>query len=85
MQYEILRCQALETEEISKGNALEMAYIECRGLVAWIAYVLPCLSFVAASADLQTAETENPGYDLILALADLVLGDRLEEQDDPRC
>ena len=82
MQYEILRCQALEIGENSDCNGLEMAFIECRGLAAWIAYVPPDLSPGATMAGLQTSETENPGSDLILALAELVLGDRLEEQDD---
>ena len=80
MQYEILRCQVLEAGKISNDKALEMTFIECRGLAAWMSYVPPG----AASADLQTAESENPGSDLIATLADLVLGDRLEEKDDPR-
>jgi len=83
-QYEILRRQALEVGEISRGNALEMAFIEYRGLVAWLTDKPPCLSPDALSADLQTAESENPDCDLILALADLVLGNRLEEKDDSR-
>lgn len=81
LQYEILRRQVLEAGKISNDNALEITFIECRGLAAWMSYAPPG----AASADLQTAESENPGSDLIVALADLVLGNRLEEKDDPRC
>ena len=81
LQYEILRRQVLEDGKISNGNALEITFIECRGLAAWLSYVPPG----ATSADLQTAESESPGSDLIVALADLVLGNRLEEKDDPRC
>jgi hypothetical protein len=84
IQYEILRCQALEPGKISNCNALEMAFIECQGLAAWIAYVPPGLSPGATWPDLQTIDAENPDRDLILALADLVFGNRLEEQDDPR-
>ena len=81
-QYETLRRQALDTGKTTTGNGLELAFIERRGLAAWIEYVPPCPPPGAASVDLQIAETETPGYDLILALAALVLGDRLEEQDD---
>lgn len=81
-QYEILRRQALEPGETTTCNGLELAFIERRGLAAWMAYVPPCPPPGAGSADLQIAETETPGCDLILALAALVLGDRLEEQDD---
>jgi hypothetical protein len=80
MQYEILRCQALETGKISNDNALEITFIECRGLAAWMSYVPPG----AASADLQIAAGKSPESDLIVALADLVLGDRQEEKDDPK-
>ena len=84
LQYETLRRHALEADEISSSTALEMAFIEYRGLVAWLTDKPPCLSPGALPADLQTAESENPDCDLILALADLVLGNRLEEKDDSR-
>ena len=84
LQYETLRCHALEVDEISSSTALEMAFIEYRGLVAWLTYVPPCLSPGARSPNLQTAETESAERDWIVALADLVLGDRLEEKDDSR-
>jgi hypothetical protein len=84
LQYEILRRQVLEPGEISSCNALEMAFIECRGMAAWLAYVPPCLATGGTLVDGPTAETESPGHDLILALADLVLGDCLEEQDASR-
>lgn len=84
MQYEILRRQALGTGRKTNSDALEMAFIECRGLVAWLTYVPPYLSPSARSANMQTAETESAERDLVLALADLVLGDRLEEKGDAR-
>ena len=58
----------------------EITFIECRGLAAWLSRVPPS----PAAADLQTAESESPERDLIVVLADLVLGDRLDEKDDPR-
>jgi hypothetical protein len=75
-QYENLRRQALEAGEISHGNGLEQAFIERRGLAAWISNVPP------GATSVQMTETGTPSCDLILALAALVLGDRLEEQDD---
>lgn len=75
-QYEILRRQALEAGENSNGNGLEIALIESRGLAAWISYVPPGVRSV------QMTEAETMDCDLILAFAELVLGDRLEEQDD---
>jgi hypothetical protein len=80
MQYENLRCQVLEDGKMSNDNALEMTIIECRGLAAWMSYVPPS----TASADLQTAGSKSLERDLIVVLADLVLGDHLEEKDDPR-
>jgi hypothetical protein len=81
-QYEILRGLALEAGENSNGNALELAYLECRGLAAWMAYVPPGPAPGAAPVGLQTADVESPGCDLILSLANLVLGDRLEAQNE---
>ena len=84
-QYETLRRHALDADEISSSIALEMAFIEYRGMAAWLTYVPPCLSPSAGSDNLKTAEIESGERDLIVVLADLVLGDRLEEKDDPRC
>ena len=84
LQYETLRRHALEADEISSSTALEMAFIEYRGLVAWLTYVPPCLSPGSRSDNLQKAETESEERDLIVVLADLALGDRLAEKDDAR-
>ena len=77
-QYEILRSMALEIGENATGNALELAYLECRGVAAWMAYVPPG----AVRGEIPTVEAATPDCDLIRSLANLVLGDRLEAQDD---
>jgi hypothetical protein len=77
-QYEILRSLALETGEDTTGNMLEMAYLECRGVAAWMTYVPPG----AVRDDIQTVGAATPEGDLIRSLANLVLGDRLEARDD---
>lgn len=78
-QYEILRGLALEIGEDATGNAaLEMAYLESRGVAAWMAYMPPS----AVRGDLQTVEAAPPDGDLIRTLANLVLGDCLEARDD---
>lgn len=59
-------------------RALEMAWLECRGLAAWLAYVPPGTT----RSDLPTDLTAPPGDNLIRSLANLVLGDRPEVQDD---
>jgi hypothetical protein len=78
-QYEILRGLALETGGDATGNAaLEMAYLESRGVAAWMAYMPPS----AVRGDMQTVEAAPPDGDLIRSLANLVLGDCLEARDD---
>ena len=83
-RYESLRRQALEGNGTSGCNGLELAFIECQGLVAWMERGLyPAIG--AASADQQTrvaGGAEPPQRDLIVILADLVLGNRQEEQDE---
>jgi hypothetical protein len=71
-RYELLRCQALETGDASGPLALELAFIEREGLAAWmaVAWSEPPVARDPALAD--------PSHDLVLALADLVLGDREE-------
>jgi hypothetical protein len=63
MQYENLRCQVLEAGEITNGNALEMAFIECRGLAAWIAHEPPGLAIDVTTVDLQSAGTKSAAND----------------------
>ena len=82
--YEILRCQVLESGDSPPLNGLELAFIERQGLAAWMAYGPDNLPPDAVSADLQMSgpgEVETPSHTLVLALADLVLGDRQEAQD----
>ena len=78
-QYEILRGLVLETGEDATGNAmLEMAYLESRGVAAWMAYIPPSV----VRGDMPTVEAALPDGDLIRSLANLVLGDCLEARDD---
>ena len=81
-QYENLRHQALELEQgdLSTFQGLGVAFIERQGLAAWVAGP----SENAVLVDGWTPEhhevvTAPP--DLVLALVDLVLGDRKEVQD----
>lgn len=65
-------------------NGLELAFIQRQGLAAWMEYGPDNLPPDAVSADLQMSgpgEVETPSHTLVLALADLVLGDRQEAQD----
>ena len=83
-QYETLRRQALEPSGLSSRNGLELAFIERQGLTAWMERGLDSQAADAVSADPQAREPEQAMLlrrDLILALADLVVGDRQEEQD----
>jgi hypothetical protein len=86
-QYEILCSQALESADRSGPSGLELACVERWGLAAWVEGGCPCLMRSVAPGDRQTPvlrEDESPPHDLILALADLALGDRQEAQDE-RC
>ena len=83
-QYETLRCQALESSGLSSRKGLELAFIERQGLTAWMERGPDSQTADAVSADPQAREPEQAmprRRDLILALADLVVGDRQEEQD----
>jgi hypothetical protein len=83
-RYEILRRQVLESGDDPHPNGLELAFIERQGLAAWMAYGPDNLPPDAVSADLQMSgpgEAGTPSHTLVLALADLVLGDRQEAQD----
>ena len=83
-RYEILRRQVLEFGDDPHPNGLELAFIERQGLAAWMEYGPDNLPPDAVSADLQMSgpgEVKTPSHTLVLALADLVLGDRQEAQD----
>jgi hypothetical protein len=83
-QYETLRRQALESSGLSSRNGLELAFIERQGLTAWMERGPDSQSADAVSADTQAREPEQAvplRRNLILALADLVVGDRQEEQN----
>ena len=71
-RYELIRCQALESGELSRSLALEMAFLERQGLAAWMA---ADWSKLWAASESEVVESN---HDLVLALADLVLGDREE-------
>jgi hypothetical protein len=61
-----------------------MALIERQGLAAWIMAGPTHGSSVAVPADVRMPkllDAQSPSCDLVLALGDLVLGDRQEEQD----
>jgi len=72
-----MRCQALESGEFSSSLALEMAFIERQGLAAWITTDWNNNSFATENKFEQTI-TVNPSHDLVLVLAELVVGDREE-------
>jgi hypothetical protein len=62
-----------------------MAFIECQGLAAWLAAGPSCPSRVMVLPEEplpKLPDSQSPSQDLVLALVDLVLGDRQEEQDD---
>jgi hypothetical protein len=74
----------LEPSGLSSRNGLELAFIERQGLTAWMERGPDSQAADAVSADTQAREPEQAmslRRDLILALADLVVGDRQEEQD----
>ena len=75
LRYELLRCQALEAGEPSSSLALEMAFIERQGLAAWIAADWNRFS---ATGENEVGETtlRQSSHDLVLALVELVIGDR---------
>jgi len=83
-RYEILRRQVLESGDDPHPNGLELAFIQRQGLAAWLEYAPDNLPPGPVSVDLQTpgqGEAETPSRNLVLALTDLILGDRQEAQD----
>jgi len=81
-QYESLRHQALESSQGAPiaFQGLGVAFIERQGLAAWVAG--PAENLVPVDGwtpERPEAVTVPP--DLVLALVDLVLGDRKEVQD----
>jgi uncharacterized protein YfaQ (DUF2300 family) len=84
-QYESLRRQALEAEpqETSHPASWERAFLECRGLVAWLEHAadMPPDRVVSIKEQLsKRQEREVPPRDVILTLDSLVVGDRQEVQ-----
>jgi hypothetical protein len=74
----------LEPSGLSSRNGLELAFIERQGLTVWMEHGPDSQAADAVSADTQAREPEQAmplRRDLILTLADLVVGDRQEEQD----
>jgi hypothetical protein len=76
-QYELLRCQALVAGDSSSPLALEVSFIERKGLAAWMA-VDWSKPPVANDGICGAPATMDPSHDLVVALADLVLGNREE-------
>lgn len=81
-RYEGLRHLALETNgaEVSVSDRLELAFLERQGVAAWME------AWLAGSipTDIQEAEMREPlttPDELVLALVDLVVGDRVEVKD----
>jgi hypothetical protein len=80
-----LRRQALEGVGSTCHADLEMAFIECQGLAGWIAAGPSCPSGAMIPPEehlpkLRGAQVPSDG--LVLALVDLVVSNRQEEQDD---
>jgi hypothetical protein len=74
----------LEPEDNTCHADLEVAFIECQGLAGWIAAGPPCPSSAEVTPEeqlLKQQEPQSPSSNLVLALVDLVLGDRQEEKD----
>jgi hypothetical protein len=79
-----LRRQALEGEGSSCHADLEVAFIECQGLAAWIAAGPSCLSSTVIPPEEhlpKLKEPPSPSSGMVLALVDLVVSNRQEEQD----
>lgn len=74
----------MEPSGLSSRNGLELTFIKRQGLTAWMERGPDSQAADTVSADTQAREPEQAmplRRDLILALVDLVVGDRQEEQD----
>lgn len=82
-RYEVLRHLALETNraEISVSDGLELAFLERQGVAAWMETCLAG-SLPAVVQEVEMQEPVTPPDGLVLALVDLVVGDRVEVKDD---
>ncbi len=72
--YETLRCQVLESTQADNLAAPDRLLLEQQGMAAWMQGVL----------DQQVwfpAESKRPSPEFVQALANLVMGDRQEEND----
>jgi hypothetical protein len=65
----------LEAGKLSSSLALEMAFIERQGLAAWL---VADWNRFSATGENEVAEfpSRQPPQDLVLALVELVIGDR---------
>jgi len=79
----VLRQLALETQgaEVSVCDGLELAFLERQGVAVWMETRLAG-SLPAVVQEVEMQEPVTPPDGLVLALADLVVGDRVEVQDD---
>lgn len=86
-QYEILRQQVLAGSDLTTAVGQEVAWIEHQGMAAWVAHAQDCLAqgaVAVAPPSLAMKQDKPSENDLILVLADLVLGDRQEQHRDRR-
>ena len=92
-QYEILRQQVLGGSDLTHCGggcnccSQEVAWIEHQGMAAWIAHAQDCLAqgaVAVAPPSLAMKEGKPSENELVLVLADLVLGDRQEQDRDLR-
>jgi hypothetical protein len=78
-RYEALRRQALELGDRNCPADLEVAFIESQGLAAWIVAGPPGPSHTLIMPEEplpKLPDSQSPPQDLVLALVDLILGDR---------
>lgn len=86
-QYEILRQQVLAGSDLTDCCGQEVAWIEHQGMAAWMAHAQDCLAqgaVAVAPPSLALKQDKPSANDLVLVLADLVLGDRQEQDRDRR-
>jgi hypothetical protein len=92
-QYEILRQQVLAGSDLTNCGGCcnccsqEVVWVEQQGMAAWMAHAQDCLAqgaFSVAPPSLAMKEGKPSENDLVLVLADLVLGDRQEQHRDLR-
>ncbi len=84
LRYEALRRHALESQSAASGDGLEQGFIERQGLAAWLVRGPEGFTNAADTKDSPTDPLAEalPQRELILALTDLIVGDRWEHHHD---